>query len=47
MGENTTKILKNASSIAKADIRISSVKTALSAALVAYTAIKIIQAFKD
>ncbi len=47
MEENTAKVLKNVSSIAKAYVRISSVKTALTVALVAYTALKIVQTFKE
>lgn len=45
--EQNTKALKNISSIAKAYMRISSIKTALTVFLVGYTALKAIQTFRD
>lgn len=46
MDENT-KALQNFSSVAKAYVRISSIKTALTIFLVGYTAIKAIQTFRE
>lgn len=45
--EENTKILQNISSVAKAYVRISSIKTALTIFLVGYTTIKAIQTFRD
>ncbi|MBR0534893.1 MAG: hypothetical protein IIX14_00795 [Clostridia bacterium] len=45
--EETTNTLSNITSIAKAYMRISSIKTALTVFLVGYTAFKVIQTFKS
>ncbi len=47
MEQQNTKILNNISSIAKAYVRISSVKSALTVLLVGYTTFKVIQSFKE
>lgn len=45
--EQGTKAIKNLSNVAKIYVRISSIKTALTVFLVGYTALKVIQTFRD